>query len=108
MNLAFKASWIIFLNLFLLGLLLFQLFDITKQGFINYPQQVDPTKPVKSDPDADEANQNYVQILHYMSKNPLKSTRFIEDIRTKFFNPSCSVKSNINFAELMNNTKLVF
>ncbi len=111
MNLTFKASWIIFLNLSLIGLLLFQLFNynyITKQGFTNYPQQIDPTKPIKSDPDTDEANQNYVQILYYLSKNPMKSTRFIEDIRTKFFNPSCSIKSDIDFAGLMNNNKLVF
>ena len=113
MNLVtFKASWIIIINLILLGLLLYQVFNIKlnkeKQGFIDYPQQVDPTKINPSNPDANEANQNYAQILNYISKNPSKSIKFIEDVRTKFFNPSCSVKSKISFNNLMNNSGPVF
>ena len=113
MNLAtLKVSWIIVLNLLLLGLLLYQVFNIKlnggKQGFINYPQQVDPTKMIPSNPDANEANQNYAQILNYISKNPSNSIKFIEDVRTKFFNPSCSVKSKISFNNLMNDNGPVF
>lgn len=79
-----------------------------KQGFVNYPQQVDITKVIPSDSDKEEANQNYAQILNYISKNPSNSINFIEDIRQKFFSPSCSVKTKIDFSGLMNNSKLVF
>ncbi len=65
--------------------------------FINYPQQVDPTSKIKTNPEATTANNNYASILLYIKNNPFKSTKFIEDIKTKFFNDTCTVKDNINF-----------
>jgi hypothetical protein len=105
------SSWIIILSIVLLCILLYKVYTnilYYHQGFINYPQQSDPTKVVTSDPEANEANQNYAQILNYMSKNPSNSVKFIEDIHNKFFSPSCSIKSKIDFANLMNNGGLVF
>jgi hypothetical protein len=33
----------------------------------------------------------------YIQKNPSESLKFIQDIKNKFFEDSCTVKSNIDF-----------
>lgn len=91
------SSWIIFLNIILLLVLLVQLYKQPKESYVNYPQQVNPSAPVKSDPDAAAANNNYASILMFLQKNPAKSVKFISDIKQKFFNDDCTVKNNIDF-----------
>ena len=49
-----------------------------------------------ADSDATEANMNYTSLLLFLKKHPDKSVKFITDIKSKFFNESCTVK-NINF-----------
>ena len=51
---------------------------------------------VKTDSDASEANMNYTSLLLFLKKHPDKSVKFITDIKNKFFDESCTVKS-INF-----------
>ena len=46
--------------------------------------------------DASEANMNYTSLLLFLKKHPDKSVKFITDIKNKFFDESCTVKS-INF-----------
>jgi hypothetical protein len=95
-----SSTWIIFLNLILLSILLYILYSKPKDSFINYPQQVNPmTKPV-SNPDVEAANNNYASILMFIQNNPSKSLNFIQDIRKKFFDDSCKVKSNIDFGTI--------
>ncbi len=65
--------------------------------FINYPQQVNPMAAPKSSPNTDAANNNYAAILMFIKDNPSKSLKFIQDIKQKFFDDSCKVKSNIDF-----------
>lgn len=72
------------------------------EQFISYPQSIDITKKIASDPEANSANTCYKQILNYIQKNPRKSVKFIDDVKTKFFDPSCPVKSDINFNNLTN------
>ncbi len=79
-----------------------------KESYINYPQQVDTKKVIESDPDANQANENYAQILYYLQKNPGKSVNFIADLQKTFFDANCSVKSNINFNTITRGHKLIF
>jgi len=92
-----KSSWIIILNIILLGILITVLMSNKRDSFINYPQQVNPSSTIKSNPEANTANNNYASILMFLQKNPAKSVKFISDIKQKFFNDSCTVKNNIDF-----------
>ena len=93
------SSWIIVLNIILLLTLLYLISTNRRDSFINYPEQVDPlAKPQKSSaPGAPEANNNYAALLMFIQKNPSNSIDFIEDIKQKFFDDSCKVKSSIDF-----------
>ena len=91
------SAWIIVLNIVLLTTLLIVVTSKNRDYFINYPQQVNPTAPIKSNPEANTANNNYASILMYIQKNPASSIKFISDIKQKFFNDSCTVKDNIDF-----------
>jgi len=76
-------------------------------GFVNYPQQVDPTaKPNSSgtgeSPDASAANDHYAAILMFIQQNPTQAAGFLTDIRRKFFNESCTVRSDMDLANLVN------
>jgi hypothetical protein len=54
----------------------------------------------KSNPEKDSANNNYASILLYIQNNPSKSFKFIQDIKQKFFDSSCSIKSDIDFNKI--------
>ena len=92
-----KSSWIIILNMILLGTLLIVIMSNKRDSFINYPQQVNPNASVKSNPEANTANNNYASILMFLQKNPSNSVKFIADIKQKFFNDGCTVKDTIDF-----------
>lgn len=53
-----------------------------------------------SDTDLSEANNHYASLLLFLQQHPTKSIKFIEDIKKKFFNESCSVKDNIDFSTI--------
>lgn len=53
-----------------------------------------------SEEDLSEANNHYALLLLFLQQNPTKSIKFIEDIKGKFFNESCSVKDNIDFSNI--------
>lgn len=95
-----KSGLIIFLNLVLLIILLYVLQQPSLDSFTNYPQQVDPMAKPKSNPEKDSANNNYASILLYIQNNPSKSFKFIQDIKQKFFDSSCSIKSDIDFNKI--------
>jgi len=94
------SSWIIILNIFLLIILFYNLYLKSSDSFINYPQQVDPMAKPVSNPDIEAANNNYASLLMFIQNNPSKSLNFIQDIRKKFFDDSCKVKSNIDFSTI--------
>jgi hypothetical protein len=85
------SSWIIGLNLILLITLFIVIISSDRDYFIDYPSQ---------NTDASTANNNYASILLFIQNNPSKSIKFIEDIKQKFFNDSCTVKDTINFNKL--------
>jgi len=93
------SSWIIVLNIILLLTLLYVISTNRRDSFMNYPQQVDPlAKPQQpSAAGAPEANNNYAELLMFIQKNPSNSINFIKDIKQKFFDDSCKVKSSIDF-----------
>ena len=92
------SSWIIILNIMLFLTLLYLIGINQRDSFMNYPQQVDPlAKPQSTTNGAPEANNNYASILMFIQKNPSNSIKFIEDIKQKFFDDSCTVKSSIDF-----------
>ena len=92
------SSWIIILNIMLLLILLYVISINRRDSFMNYPQQVDPlAKPQSTNNGSTEANNNYASILMFIQKNPSNSINFIEDIKQKFFDDSCKVKSSIDF-----------
>jgi len=84
----------------LLITLIYTLLFKKQEYFTNYPQQVDPNAPIKSNPDAMAANNNYASILLFLKQNPSKSVKFIEDIKQKFFNDTCTVKNDIDFTNI--------
>lgn len=91
------SSWIILVNTMLLLTLFYKIMSSSRDFFINYPQQVDPMAKPISNPDVEAANNNYASILMFIKDNPSKSLNFIQDIRKKFFEDTCKVKSNIDF-----------
>jgi hypothetical protein len=92
-----KSGWIIFVNILLLIILLYVIRRPIVDLFINYPQQVNQSAEPKSNPEKDSANNNYASILLYIQQNPSQSFKFIQDIKQKFFDSSCSIKSDIDF-----------
>jgi hypothetical protein len=94
------SSWIIFLNITLLLILLYVLSHNNLDSFINYPQQVNPSANPKTNSDVVTANNNYASILMYIQQNPSKSVKFIQDIKQKFFDDTCKVKTNIDFTDI--------
>lgn len=108
-----SGIWIVLLIIVLFSVLIYkEYYFIYYKGiaysnyeeFMSYPQTTDITKVIQSNPDTNTANTSYKQILNYIQKNPKKSIRFIEDVKNKFFEPSCQVKSNINFNNLISNS----
>lgn len=96
----YKSSWIIILNM-ILGIILVLLLNTkSKDMFVNYAQPINPTEKTKSNPEAQTANNDYASILMYIKNNPYTSLKFIEDIKQKFFNSSCTIKNNIDFNNL--------
>jgi len=91
------SSWIIFVNIIFLIILLYKLITNKRELFINYSQQVNPIITSQSNPNMDAANNNYASILMFIKDNPSKSIKFIQDIKQKFFDNNCRVKSNIDF-----------
>ena len=71
-----------------------------RESFTNYPQQVDPSAPIKTNSDAVTANNNYAALLLYIQNNPSDSIKFIQDIQHKFFDSSCNLKTNIDFSTI--------
>ncbi len=95
-----KSSWIIVLNFILIIALVLQLTLKSKDMFVNYNQPINPLGAVKSNSEAEVANNNYASILMYIKKNPSTSVKFIQDIKQKFFDSSCTIKNNIDFNNL--------
>lgn len=102
--LARPTSWVIAL---LIVLVLMLLAPRVVDGFVNYPQQVDPTaKPSSAETvisaDAAAANDHYAAILMFIKENPTQAAGFITDVKRKFFNESCTVRSDMDLANLVN------
>jgi hypothetical protein len=95
-----KSSWIIIVNIILAIILLMSLTLKSKEMFTNYPQPINPMDKAKSTSEAASANNNYASILMYVKNNPGNSVKFIQDIKQKFFDSSCTVKPNIDFNNL--------
>ena len=95
------SAWLIILNIVLIITLVLSIIIRPYEHFINYPEQVNPTAKISSDSDASAtANNNYASILMFLQNNPAKSGKFIEDIKLKFFDTSCNIKSDINFKSI--------
>jgi hypothetical protein len=94
------SVWIIFLNIVLLIILLYTLSYKRYDSFINYPQQVNPSAKPTTNSGRDTANNNYASILMYVQQNPAQSVKFIQDVKQKFFDDSCKVKTNIDFSDI--------
>ena len=105
---SFKYYLLIILFIIFFIIIALQFYRFNTESYINYPQQVDTKKEIESNPDANEANQNYAQILYYLQKNPEKSVNFITDLQKTFFDANCSVKPNIDFNTLTKGHKLIF
>ena len=103
------SSWIIILNIVLLLTLIYVITTNNHDSFINYPASPsDPlAKPATTaTADVAEANNNYASILMFIQKNPSKSIKFIQDIKQKFFDDSCTVKSNIDFSNMLHTSNV--
>jgi len=94
------SSKIFLLNILLLFVLIYIIYSKRIDYFVNYGQQVDPMAKPQNNPDIDAANNNYSSLLMFIKSNPSKSVNFIQDIRQKFFDNTCKVKSNIDFPNI--------
>jgi hypothetical protein len=95
-----SSSWIIFLNIILLLVLIMQISLNRRESFVNYPQQINPMATPISNSDATNANNSYASILLFLQKNPSESGKFIADIKQKLFSDSCTVRDNIDFPNI--------
>ena len=91
----------------LLAMLLLLLLPLTPRyvdGFVNYPQQVDPTANRKSNANtgAAEANDHYAAILMFIRENPTQAAGFLTDVKRKFFNEACTIRSDMDLVNLVN------
>jgi hypothetical protein len=100
------SSWIIIINVILILALIIRiflpLFTTQYDTYINYIHQVDPTVEIDSTVSSEiaTANNSYASLLMYIKNNPSKSAKFIADIKDKFFNDNCTVKSDIDFGNI--------
>ena len=120
------SSWIIVLNIVLILILIICISVNNRDNFINYPQSINPTTAdtattatattattattaataattaatTAANQDVTTANNNYASILIFIQNNPQKSVNFISDIKQKFFNDDCTVKSTIDFSTI--------
>lgn len=53
-----------------------------------------------SEEELEAANSNYAALLLFIQKYPARSIPFIEDVKNKFYESSCTVKSSIDFPSL--------
>lgn len=78
------------------------------EGFVNYPQQVDPTAKSSTSRDAGvsadaaAANDHYAAILMFIKEDPMRAKGFFTDVQKKFFNESCTVRSDMDLVNLVN------
>lgn len=70
--------------------------------FLNVPQQVNPDAPIATNPDVSTANDNYAALLLFLQNNPSQAARFLADIQQKFFDKSCTVRSDVDFQGIVN------
>jgi hypothetical protein len=70
--------------------------------FVNVPQQVNPEAPITTDSAVTEANDQYAALLLFIKNNPSKAAGFLTDIQRKFFDRSCTLRSDINFNDILN------
>ncbi len=103
-----SGLWIIIINIILIVLLFYKSIKDNNDYFMNYPEQVDTNKVVKTNIDTSQANESYAIILNYIKKYPEKSYAFINDIRNRFFQTDCSIKNTIDYNNLTNNVPMLF
>ncbi len=83
----------LFLGLSILFLLVLLAFTMRiREGFVVIPNMSIPTGSATEGKEAEELNVCWRTILNYMSKNPTKIGPFLQDIKDKFFEPSCELK----------------
>lgn len=70
--------------------------------FVNVPQQVNPEAPITTDSAVTEANDQYAALLLFLKNNPSKAAGFLTDIQRKFFDRSCTLRSDIDFNDILN------
>jgi hypothetical protein len=53
-----------------------------------------------SQEDLEAANSHYAALLLFIQKYPARSIPFIEDVKNKFYETSCTVKPSIDFSSI--------
>jgi hypothetical protein len=104
MNLLKKLSdpWILGIILLVLLVIALRRYQLYREPFLNYPEQVDPTATPKPDPEVSTANDNYAALLLFIKNNPSQAAGFLTDIQRKFFDSSCTLRSDIAFNDILN------
>ena len=79
------------------------------EGFVVIPDMSIPAGVAAEGKEAEELNVCWRSILNYMSKNPSKVGPFLQDIKDKFFEPSCQLKQpSIPLSELPDMYRPIF
>lgn len=104
----FALCLALFLFAYIVSIL--QVQQYSAEPFLNYPQQVDPTKVIPSNPDAEQMNGNWRLILEYISKNPTQGLVFVQELRKLFFDETaCRIKQpRIDFLKVADSYHPVF
>ena len=100
----------LFLGLSILFLIVLLTFTMrVREGFVVIPDMSIPAGVATEGKEAEELNVCWRTILNYMSKNPTKISPFLQDIKDKFFEPSCQLKQpSIPLSELPDMYRPIF
>jgi hypothetical protein len=84
----------------LLGILLLFIlfFYISTTNRLSQNENFNTKDPSQEDLEA--ANSHYAALLLFIQKYPARSIPFIEDVKNKFYETSCTVKPSIDFSSI--------
>jgi len=94
------SVWIVLLNIILISILYYKISFTSFDSFVNYPELMNPLASPKSGHGGSTANNDYASLLMYIQSNPSDSVKFIEDIKSKFFENNCKIKNDIDFSNI--------
>lgn len=81
----------------------------SSEGFVSIPNMTIPVSSTTNGKDAEEHNICWRSLLQYLEKHPENAHILLNDMKQKFFQPSCEFKQpSIDFAKVAEEYRPIF